>query len=148
MSKTLEERTLSSLFSSIETEMKGIMQARGMNATGRTRDSIRYEVRGNKGTLFGAEHLEFVERGRGPGKFPPIKEIEDWCIAKGIPVEAAYPIATIIARKGTQLHRRGEKSGVLSKTITDKRIKLYVGEYLKEKGTEIRGKYADLLKDK
>lgn len=127
--------------------MFAIMDARNMNATGRSKSMIEYKVKDNKGILYGPDHIEFMERGRKPGGFPPLKGIQDWCIAKGIPVEAAYPIALTIAKKGTVLHRRGEKSGILSKTITPRRLEAFAKDYLEEKGTELRGRYASLLKD-
>lgn len=50
---------------------------------------------------FGAEYTKFVEYGRPPGHFPPIAEIEVWCITSGLfPVEAAKRIAWGIYKKG------------------------------------------------
>lgn len=147
MKYSLEKRSLENLFTSIRSEMQAIMDVRGMNATGRTRESITYEIRETRGFLRGPEHIEYVERGRGPGKFPPLEPIKDWCIAKGIPVEAAYPIATIIAREGTKLFKNKEKSGILSKTLTKARLDTFIKEYLENKGTEIRGRYAEMFKD-
>ena len=50
---------------------------------------------------FGAEYTEFVEKGRPPGHFPPVAEIEVWCITSGLfPVEAATSIAWGIYKRG------------------------------------------------
>lgn len=144
---TIEERKIDGFLSSVRTEMFAIMDRRNMNATGRSRAMIEYNVQDNKGILLGPDHIEFMERGRKPGGFPPLKEIQDWCIARGIPVQAAYPIALTIAKKGTLLHRRGERTGILSSTITPKRLEAFAKEYLEEKGIEILGRYAAQLKD-
>ena len=44
----------------------------------------------------------FVERGRGPGKQPPVDAIRRWTVHKGIDPAAAYPIARAIGRRGTR----------------------------------------------
>lgn len=49
---------------------------------------------------FGADYAKYVELGRPPGKFPPISEIEVWCMTLGIPTEAAIKIAWKIYKKG------------------------------------------------
>ena len=41
-----------------------------------------------------------VHQGRKPGKWPPVKAIAGWVKRKGLPPEAAFPIARKIAQKG------------------------------------------------
>jgi hypothetical protein len=48
----------------------------------------------------GEEYLLYVDRGRRPGKFPPISAIESWCRIKGINQKAAFPIAKNIFKFG------------------------------------------------
>lgn len=50
---------------------------------------------------FAAEHAEYADEGRDPGKLPPIAEIEAWCVLRGFPKEAAWGIAVNIAKFGT-----------------------------------------------
>lgn len=42
----------------------------------------------------------FVDKGRRPGKQPPLDDIRQWCRLKGIPEDAAYPIARKIGERG------------------------------------------------
>lgn len=46
-----------------------------------------------------AEYAPYVEFGTRP-HFPPLDAIREWCVVRGIPVSAAYPIARAIARRG------------------------------------------------
>lgn len=50
--------------------------------------------------LKGPEHLKYVLYGRGPGKQPPLNRIQEWCQLKGIPKQAAFPIAYNIGKFG------------------------------------------------
>lgn len=47
------------------------------------------------------EYGQWADSGRGPGVMPPYKKIREWCISRGIPEKAAYPIAKNIAKFGT-----------------------------------------------
>lgn len=44
----------------------------------------------------------WVERGRGPGRMPPVDAIRRWTVHKGIDPSAAFPIARKIGRVGTK----------------------------------------------
>ena len=46
------------------------------------------------------DYAIFVDKGRRPGKQPPIKNIIAWCKSKGIPKTAAFPIARKIGERG------------------------------------------------
>lgn len=54
---------------------------------------------------FGAEWAKYVDEGRAPGSFPPVDEIETWCLAVNIPPEAAWAIAMKIWKKGIKAQR-------------------------------------------
>jgi HK97 gp10 family phage protein len=47
-----------------------------------------------------AKYAPFIEFGTSP-HFPPLEPIRAWCRRKGIPEEAAYPIARAISERGT-----------------------------------------------
>lgn len=47
-----------------------------------------------------SKHAPFIEFGTSP-HFPPIDKIRAWCVRKGIPVGAAFPIARAISERGT-----------------------------------------------
>jgi hypothetical protein len=46
------------------------------------------------------DYGEFVDKGRRPGKQPPISAIKPWLQIKGIPEKFAFPIARNIGKKG------------------------------------------------
>ncbi len=46
------------------------------------------------------DYAVFVDKGRKPGKQPPLKSIEQWCKSKGIDKKAAFPIAREIGKRG------------------------------------------------
>jgi len=46
----------------------------------------------------------FVDAGRKPGKQPPLNVIYEWVKKKGIPREAAFPIARKIGKEGLPAH--------------------------------------------
>ncbi len=46
------------------------------------------------------DYAIFVDKGRRPGKQPPLKNIREWCRRKGINQDAAFPIARAIGKRG------------------------------------------------
>lgn len=105
---TLIERILE-LFDKYGEEVVAEMQTRlksnGKVATSTLLNSIGYDARKtstDKAELvfFMADYGIYVDKGRKPGKMPPISKIEKWCRVKGIPEAAAFPIARKIGRFG------------------------------------------------
>lgn len=47
-----------------------------------------------------AKHAPYIEFGTAP-HFPPVDKIRAWCLRKGLPASAAYPIARKISERGT-----------------------------------------------
>lgn len=78
--------------------------ARGKNATGRTARSIQTTALAGPtfavGTLSMNEEWKYVGNGRGPGKPPPIPNIQQWINARGLSL-SAYAVANNIAKKGS-----------------------------------------------
>ena len=48
------------------------------------------------------DYLKYVDEGRRPGTYPPIREISRWASLKGIPQRAVFPIARNIFRFGIE----------------------------------------------
>lgn len=44
----------------------------------------------------------FVDKGRKPGKMPPLQNISDWCDSRGIDNKFAFPIARKIGEQGIE----------------------------------------------
>jgi len=83
----------------------------------------------------------FVDKGRRPGKQPPLKSIESWCKSKGIPRDAAFPIARNIGLKGikpTNFMKPLEKFRALMKDVSEiaKEIRPSLIEMIKEEVTK------------
>lgn len=116
----------------------------GQKASGRTLASLRVEVDGEHGTLYGRQAFGTLETGRGPGRVPRRFEdiIRQWIIDKGIAVtEMSYKrkpserwrpkytpkerglramagaIAHKIRTEGTKLHREGGRSDIYSPEV-------------------------------
>lgn len=64
-------------------------------ATGRLLESINYELETRDSVISLHINMEdyarFVNDGRGPGKYPPLKEIEDWIKVRGITMKKKPP---------------------------------------------------------
>ena len=57
-------------------------------------------------------HIQYAKYGRGPGKLPPISEIEEWVKSKGIVSASeakgtAFAIAKSISKNGTKNYVKG-----------------------------------------
>jgi len=89
----------------ITSDIQSILQNNNAIASGDLYKSIDYKIVQKKGeyklVISYADYGEFVLKGRRPGaKPPPFAPIMKWCQFKGIPKEAAYPIAKSIGKKG------------------------------------------------
>lgn len=107
-----------------------------MNASGKTAQSIHYEITENEVRLYGAKHIFALEFGRGPtlggGTGESLRDrIRVWIDDKGIEptpgpngkTPSKDSLAFLIARKihntGTELFKKGGNSGILSDVINE-----------------------------
>lgn len=142
-------------------EMKGIMDARGMNASGISKGLIEAKVTGSRGVLLAPNWILQLEQGRGPTKggkgSPTLREIiRKWIDDKGIVAQGisrdslAFLISRKIHREGTILFQRGDRTGIISTVITQQRIDAFLSTFgddrLKELGTEVNKLFKDLFK--
>jgi hypothetical protein len=83
-------------------------------ASGSLINSINYRLQdtanGINVILLANDYLKYVDEGRKPGTYPPIKAIQRWVSIKGLPKEAAWAIRTNIFKYGIKPTR------VISKT--------------------------------
>ncbi len=95
---------LNKVGSELTSEMKTRLKGSGKVNTGKLLNSIKYKVTEKKDSVeldfTMLEYGEWVDQGRKPGKQPPLDKIRKWCIQRGIPVKAAYPIARSIGKHG------------------------------------------------
>ena len=75
----------------------------GLRASGEFEDQLEGEVTKSSMIMWGAGHSYFMEKGRGPGGWPPKKAIEDWIdVKQSLPPifrEKKKQFAFLIARK-------------------------------------------------
>jgi hypothetical protein len=64
-----------------------------------------------------AGHAYWAEHGRRPGGMPPRIAIENWMKARGIPLEASYPIRRAIAVSGTIKRKGYEGFEIMQQTV-------------------------------
>jgi len=83
---------------------------RGKVATGKTLASLRTSVLASPafvvGTLSGGEQWKFIGNGRGPGRMPPIQNLEQWIASKGLNL-SAWAVGRKIAKEGSRDFRLG-----------------------------------------
>lgn len=73
-------------------------------ASGSLVNSINYRLQdtaqGVRVILLANDYLKYVDEGRRPGTYPPIRAIQRWVAIKGIPKEAAWAIRKNIFKFG------------------------------------------------
>ena len=97
-------------------EVKATMSVRKLDATGTASRSLRVESDSQSVKSWGVFYLEYLNRGRPPGKFPPIAPIERWLAAKQLDIPA-FLVARKIAQKGTTIYQNRSKGLELEKKI-------------------------------
>lgn len=119
------QQLIDDFLSKVREELLAYMDAENRNASGKSRRSLRLENLSNStGQLVGAEWIEYVFKGRGPGRMPPINKIADWCQEKGLPRGMAYAIALNIAENGTKLWQ--QKRNIFDEIITEEKIDAFL----------------------
>ena len=114
---TMIEINVDKIAQEVISGLKATMKLKDRNATGRTSASLFSEFDSGNMVLniMGAKQWQYVEQGREPGKQPPLNRIIEWCVARGIPKEAAFPIARKIGQVGAPKDK--SKLGVVEDTI-------------------------------
>jgi len=84
--------------------MRNILSSAGKIASGNLVSSLSYQITYNDSNLDiefqMPQYGEFVDKGRKPGKQPPLSNIQQWLQVRGIPQSAAFPIARKIGKQG------------------------------------------------
>ncbi|TYP71493.1 hypothetical protein [Aquimarina intermedia] len=119
---------LKSEFESIQQDLIRRHEELGMKASGDWIDSLEVSAKGMRATIFGLDYTNYLVNGREPGRFPPIKKIEQWIYDKNISIEGkisisslAFLIARKIAKEGTEYFKKGG-TDLVESVITPERI--------------------------
>jgi len=99
------------------------------NASGRLKDSVHYDVIDSVCRVYAWDYIYYLEKGRKPGKKPPLKAIEDWIDAKGLVYDIskrslAFLIQRKIAEEGTTVWQQGG-SVLLEDTLSPQGIGVF-----------------------
>lgn len=101
-------------------------QAKNLRSSGDSATSLRPVVEENRGMLMGADYIKYQVTGRGPGKFPPLENIEAWIMQKNLKLDIperslAFLIGRKIATYGTDIYQK-KREGLALKEITAKNL--------------------------
>jgi hypothetical protein len=95
-------------------------------ATGALKSSFDFNLKGGIENfvieLLAENYVQYVNDGRRPGKWAPVKAIEDWCKVKGIDKKFSYPINLKIKTVGIK------PTKFFDKVLSDKRIDSYTNK--------------------
>jgi hypothetical protein len=99
------EKLLNDYGKQVTNEMKNRLIGYDKVASGNLLKSIGYQLEETSPgilelTFFMADYGVYVDKGRKPGKMPPLSPIKKWLRIKGLPEKAAFPIAKNIGRFG------------------------------------------------
>ena len=99
------------------------------NASGKLMNSLDYRLTQTADKIQfifdGEDYFKFVDEGRKPGSYPPIKDIAKWAAIRGIDKKFAFPIARSIYKFGikpTHINDKVERrflNGELFKDLED-----------------------------
>jgi len=130
ISGTVREINKQTIFSVLEVIRKRIIQdqaAKKIYSSGKSAQSLQIQEVKNGGQLVGDDYFQQQITGRKPGKFPPIKSIQQWVDSKGISPEGiskkslAYAIANKIAKQGTDIYKKKRQGldidGIVNQTL-------------------------------
>ena len=124
-------------FNLIKQDLIVLYDKKGMRTTGKWAESLRVESSEYSASLFGENYSQQLETGRKLGRFPPIKQIEQWILDKGVFSNAlkkiklsslAFLIARKIAKNGWN---RKDTGGVnlISEIVTPQRIQEIIDRF-------------------
>lgn len=120
-------------FESIKAELVQRYNELGMKSSGLWESELEISIDGDESKssskVLGLNYTEQLVFGRKPGKFPPIKAIEQWIQDKGIATigknistsSLAFLIARKIAQEGTNYFKQGG-TDLVESVITPERI--------------------------
>lgn len=142
----LNKDLLSQFLEAIKQDVIAEQQRQNKIASGESIRSYEVVTEGNElytvGQLKASNYWDFIENGRGPGKFPPLERIQQWIKEKGIESDLrkikslAYVIGKKIAEKGTNQYDQGP-AGLLM-AATESRLEAFQTLILENTGTKIQ----------
>lgn len=114
-------------------------------ATGKLLDSIRYEATNEGLKVYALDYIYYLEKGRKPGKRPPVAALIPWVQARGLASNEkevksiAFLIARKIGEKGTTIFQNGG-SDIVSAVVSQDLIQnvvMDIGAFVASRVTKI-----------
>jgi len=114
---------------SFNDSIKDALDSKNISNTGEAANSLRIEYGDDFVKSIGVFYLEFLDTGRGPGKFPPFGPIMEWAMQKtGQPRNELYGLVKYVQNKiatlGTEIYLNNSKGIELEKKIVTLRENL------------------------
>lgn len=103
--------------------IKDDLKNKGIDTTGAASNSLRIYVDGNKVQSWGVDYMYFLDKGRGPGKFPPPDVLQAWVNDKGLSI-APYLVGKKISEEGTEIYKNNSKGIELDKKLDELKSEL------------------------
>lgn len=138
-------------------QIRDNLQSTGTNATGKTSQSLRYEVinNGDKATLrvLGKPYFAVVETGRKPTpqytkpSVEFVDSIKEWLRARGKSEGSAYGIAKSIHSKGTKLYRDGGRKDIVSNVVNQNLVDKISADLLDKFARQFLNNVVKLFRD-
>ena len=145
MQKVLEE-----IGNELIEEIRKRLSDKNINSTGTASRSLNTKVTDVKLEIKGLRYIGALDKGRSPGRFPPVDAIRDWVAQKlGISGNENNSIAYLIGRKianeGTSIYQDKSK-GIELESIVDMGIKLIKKRITAKLLIDTKAKIIDLSK--
>ncbi len=102
--------------------IKVTLNSKNISNTGEAARSLRVQSDNDSVQSLGIFYLEFLDTGRGPGKYPPFEPIMQWAVQKtGQPREELYALVKYVQKKisdlGTEIFLNNSKGIELNEKI-------------------------------
>ena len=89
------------VFDNLQWSLTEELKRRAPTHDGDLRKSIKAAIKDQTLIIYAIRYAPYVDKGTKP-HMPPVDDIRDWCVLKGIEPEAAWAIALKIKEQGTR----------------------------------------------
>ena len=151
----MSSKILKQEFDKLRQDLIIAYDAKGMRASGNFADSLDVFIGDTYAELWGDEYAEQLEYGRNSGGFPPLQDIENWIVEKGVFNDVlqeiklsslAYLIARKIAQQGWNRANYGGV-GLISEVITEERLQMIIDMFGENELVSFSSDLIDIFKE-
>lgn len=151
----MSSKILKEEFDKLRADLIIAYDAKGMRASGNFAESLDIIIGNSYAELWGDEYAEQLEYGRSSGTFPPLKDIEEWILNKGVfsavleeikLSSLAFLIARKIAQQGWNRQNFGGV-GLISEVITEERLQMIIDVFGEQEVINFSSDIIDIFKE-